>query len=103
MGSLDCLTTVVGSLYFGTQELNPLISGLVSSNILAFVAVKLAVTMSVGLIFIFTEKTLLRTEDKNCRSFRFAQNTLRVAYYSIVLFLAVVVVNNILVLVKIAL
>ena len=29
MGSMDCLTTVLGTLYFGAQELNPLIEGIV--------------------------------------------------------------------------
>ena len=101
MGSLDCLTTVIGTVYFGTQELNPLIAGLVSSDIFAFVILKMAVTMSVGLIFVFAEKTLMQSSDKACRSFRLTFFTLKAAYFGIILFLAVVVINNILVLLRI--
>ncbi len=61
MGSLDCLTTVVGSLYFGARELNPLIVGLVNSNLPAFVVIKLVVTVCMGAIFVFAEKNLLPT------------------------------------------
>lgn len=101
MGSLDCLTTVIGTLYFGTTELNPVIAGLVSTNLPAFVLVKLTVTFSVGLIFVLANKTLLRTTDKENHSFKTARRTLKIAYFSILLFLAIVVANNILVLLKV--
>ena len=55
LGSMDCLTTVVGTLYFGTLELNPLIAWLVNTNLPAFVAIKLAVTVSAG-CFLFWQK-----------------------------------------------
>jgi hypothetical protein len=100
MGSMDCLTTVVGTLYFGTQELNPLISELVSTNIAGFVVLKLAVTVSVGIIFVLAERTLLRSVDKDDRSFKVAHKTLRFAYIGIILFLSFVVLNNIIVLLK---
>jgi membrane protein DedA with SNARE-associated domain len=103
MGSMDCLTTVIGSLYFGTRELNPVLAGLVNSNIPAFVALKLTVTISVGLIFIFAQKTLMKTPDKNSPEFKNALRILRVAYFGIVLFLAIVVANNLLVLFNILL
>jgi len=99
LGSMDCLTTVIGTLYFGTVELNPLIPGLVNTNLAAFV--KLTVTFSVGLIFIFAEKTLSKSANKDSRSFKIAHKLLRIAYFGIVLFLAIVVANNILVLFKI--
>ena len=98
MGSIDCLTTVIGTLYFGTIELNPLIVGLVSTNLPAFVIIKLAVTVVVGLIFILAEKTLMKSKDKGSRSFTIAHKILRIAYTGIVLFLVIVVANNILVL-----
>lgn len=100
MGSLDCLTTVVGTLFFGAQELNPLIAGLVNSDIVAFVVVKLAVTAGVALIFIVAEKTLMQSEDKKSRSFKIAYNSLKTAYFGIILFLAVVVLNNLFVLLR---
>ena len=98
MGSMDCLTTVVGVTFFGTQELNPILSGLVSSDLSAFVLLKLAVTVGVGLIFITAQKTLLSSSDHCSHSFQIASKMLKAAYYSVLLFLAIVVVNNILVL-----
>ncbi len=98
MGSMDCLTTVVGTLYFGTQELNPLISALVSTNLPAFVIIKLAVTVSVGLVFVLAERTLMRAGNITDKSFKMAYRTLQVAYGGIILFLALVVINNIIVL-----
>jgi len=98
MGSMDCLTTIIGTLYYGTRELNPILAGLVNSNIPAFVALKLTVTISVGLIFILAQKTLMKTPNKNSESFKIALRILKVAYFSIILFLAIVVANNLLVL-----
>ena len=94
MGSMDCLTTVIGTLYYGTRELNPILAGLVSSSLPAFVLVKLTVTVSVGLILILAEKTLVKSPNKKSLSFKIVLQILRIAYFSIILFLAVVVANN---------
>jgi hypothetical protein len=101
MGSMDCLTTVIGTAYYGTQELNPLIADLVHSNLPAFVVLKLAITVSVGIIFVLAERALKSTENANDRSFKVAYTTLRVASVGIVVFLSVVVLNNIIVLLRI--
>jgi len=98
MGSMDCLTTVIGTIYYGTRELNPVIAGLVNSNLPAFVILKLTVTVSVGLIFILAQKTIMKSPDKNSASFKIALQILRITYFSIILFLAVAVTNNLLVL-----
>lgn len=103
MGSMDCLPTVIGTLYYGTRELNPVLAGLVNSNLPGFVVLKLAVTVSVGLIFILAQKTLMKAPDKNAASFKIALRIMKVAYFSIVLFLAIVVANNLLVLFNIML
>ncbi len=100
MGILDCLTTVVGTVYFGTQELNPVISGLVATNLPVFVAIKLGVTFSVGVTFVLVENFIIKNSNGNDRSFRFAHNTLRAASLCITGFLAVVVINNIWVLIQ---
>ncbi len=97
MGSLDCLTTVVGSLFFGAEELNPIVAELVSSNLPAFVAIKLAVTVCVGAVFVFAERNLLANADRNIFAFKIAHNTLRASYIGIILFLVFVVVNNVVV------
>lgn len=98
MGSMDCLTTVIGTMFFQTQELNPVLSGLVRSDLSAFVFVKLSVTVVVGLIFILAQKTLNRASDKTSTQFKIAMKVLKAAYLAIVLSLAIVVTNNILVL-----
>lgn len=101
MGSMDCVTTVIGTLYFNTQELNPLIADLVNTNLPAFVVIKLAVTVAVGAIFIVAEKTLMKNKSKTDKSFKIAHNTLKAAYIGIAVFLTVVVANNIIVLLSI--
>ncbi len=100
MGFMDCATTVIGTAYYGTQELNPLIAELVHTNLLAFVVVKSAVTVSVGVLFVLAERTLIRSATPDDRSFRLAHNILRAAYVGIILFLTVVVVNNLLVILQ---
>jgi membrane protein DedA with SNARE-associated domain len=101
MGSMDCLTTVIGTVYFGTQELNPLIAGLVNTNLLAFVIIKLAVTFSVGIIFVLAERALNNPNNPHDKSFKVAYVTLRVASVGIVVFLFLVVLNNVIVLLRI--
>ena len=56
MGSIDCLTTVIGVLYHGATELNPFMTGIVNSNIGDFLVVKIAAT-------VFTEIILLSLLD----------------------------------------
>jgi hypothetical protein len=51
MGFLDWLTTILGLVYFGAVEVNPLFAGLTETNILAFSGVKLSVAVLVGLMF----------------------------------------------------
>jgi len=97
MGSMDCLTTVIGTLFFGAQEFNPVIAGLVSSNLGGFVALKLSMTVAIGVIFILAQKTLMRAHDQKSASFNFAVRMLKTAYFAIVLFFAIVVANNVLV------
>ena len=63
MGSMDCFTTVIGIIYFGAVELNPFIAGVVSTNIAAFVVLKLTTTVFVCLIFVQAEKSLMKTQN----------------------------------------
>ena len=41
MGTIDCVTTVIGVLYSGAKELNPFMAGIVNSNVGVFLAVKM--------------------------------------------------------------
>ncbi len=95
---MDCLTTVIGTLYYGTRELNPVLAGLVSSNLPAFVILKLTVTVSVGLIFILAQKTLMKSPNKNSCSFKIALQMTENRLFQHNIFLAIVVANNLLVL-----
>ena len=101
LGSMDCLTTVIGTLYYGTREINPILAGLVNSDLPAFVILKLAITVSVGLILILSQETLSKYHNKNSLSFKVVLQILKIAYVGIILFLAIVVANNLLVLFKI--
>lgn len=51
MGFLDWLTTMIGILFFGATETNPLISGLTQSSMLTFSTVKLSAVSLAGFVF----------------------------------------------------
>jgi 4-amino-4-deoxy-L-arabinose transferase-like glycosyltransferase len=94
MGSIDCLTTVIGVLYFGAIELNPFLAGIVSTNILAFLAIKVSATLFIGFTYIQANKTLNKTMNKNTKSFKYSHGLVKIAYACLLAFLIVVVVNN---------
>ena len=98
MGFMDCLTTVIGILYFGAVELNPLLAGVVSTNLPAFVVLKLTTTVFVCLIFLQVEKILMQSKDKSSKAFSRTQILLKAASVGVIAFLFVVVANNLLVL-----
>jgi hypothetical protein len=94
MGSMDCVTTVLGIVYFGAVELNPFIAGVVSSNIGAFIILKLTTTVFVCLIFIQAEKILMKTRDKTTKAFTWTKKLLKYANLGVIVFLVIVVINN---------
>ena len=98
MGSIDCLTTVMGVLYSGAKELNPFMAGIVSTNIGAFLAVKIAATLSIAFTYILANRTLIKTPNKSSKSFKYSSKFLKVAYAGIMVFMIVVVANNLLIL-----
>jgi len=100
MGSMDCLTTVIGVLYFGAVELNPFLSGLVSANLPVFVVLKLTTTIFVCLILLRAEKILMRTPNKTTKAFSRTQKLLKIAYAGVIVFLMIVVANNTIVLLQ---
>lgn len=95
MGSIDCLTTVIGVLYFGAAELNPLMTGIVSTNIAAFLALKISSTFLIGLTYILAKRSLNRTLNKESKSFKYSNNLLKVVYAGLMIFLFIVIVNNV--------
>ena len=98
MGSMDCFTTVIGILYFGAVELNPLIAGVVSANLPAFVALKLTITVFTCLIFVQVEKILMKAKDKKSKGFKYTRRLFKLANVCVDGLLFVVVANNVFVL-----
>ena len=98
MGSIDCLTTVIGVLYSGANELNPFMAGIVSTNIGAFLVVKIAATLLIAFTYILANRTLIKTQNKSSKSFKYSYKLLKVAYAGIMVFMVIVVANNLLIL-----
>jgi hypothetical protein len=88
VGVSDWLTTVVGVGFFGASEANPLMAGLMGSNMVVFSLVKLFAVVTAGFAFykaVGLSINLNWTAAKRC---------LDVSYLVTVLFLTAVVVNN---------
>ncbi len=58
MGTLDCVTTILGVAYAGAKELNPAMAVIVNSNVGAFLVVKIAATIFIALTYVFARKIL---------------------------------------------
>ena len=97
MGTMDCLTTVIGVIYFGAAELNPVLSGVVHSSIVAFMVLKLTATLCIAGTYVLAKKMLNKTADKTTKSFRFSKVFVKSAYAGLVVFLLMVVANNLVV------
>ena len=97
---MDCLTTVIGTSYLKTIELNPLVAWLINTNIQAFIAIKLAITVFAGLVFLMAEKTLTKTLNYNSKTLRVSRNALRLGVFGLLCFLIIVVANNFFVIIK---
>ena len=97
MGAMDCLTTVVGVIYFGAVELNPILSGVVQSSIVAFMVLKLTATLCIAGTYILSKKMLNKTTDKTTNSFRLSNIFVKSSYAGLVVFLLMVVANNLVV------
>jgi hypothetical protein len=95
MGSLDWLTTVVGIVYFGAAESNPLMSGLAMSNLPAFTIIKLGVAFFVGFLFYLANKFLNRTANQQSRNTNLVRLILNSAYVGSMVFMCFAVLNNV--------
>jgi hypothetical protein len=88
VGVSDWLTTILGVTFFGANEANPLMAGLVGSNMMVFSVVKLFAVVTAGFAFYKAVKISINlnwTAAKRC---------LDVSYLVTFLFLTGVVVNN---------
>ncbi len=93
MGTIDCVTTVIGITFRGAAELNPFLSG-IANNIPAFTILKLSATLCIAGTYILANKFLNQAPDKTTKSFRYSSYGMKAAYVGLVVFLAIVVVNN---------
>jgi len=100
MGSIDCLTTIIGVLYSGAKELNPFIAGIVSTNIGAFLVLKIASTILIAATYLAANRILMQMSNKNDKSFTISFKMLRYAYAGLVVFLTITVANNLLILMR---
>lgn len=98
MGLMDCITTVVGVAIFGAIECNPLMAGLITTNLSAFITLKLTATVLICLAFIQAEKTLMRTKNKTSKTFAYTKKLLKTAFYCAIGSLVITVINNLIVL-----
>lgn len=97
MGTIDCITTVVGLLYFGAVEQNPFMAGIVS-NIPLFTVIKLSATCCIAGTYVLANKILNSSSDKTTKGFRYSSVLIRATYVGLVIFFAIVVINNLFVL-----
>ena len=100
MGTLDCVTTIIGVVYSGAKELNPVMAVIVNSNVGAFLVVKIATTICIALSYMLARKILLHLPNKNGKAFLYSIKALTLAYVGVAGFLALAVVNNLLILIK---
>ena len=94
LGSIDCLTTVMGVLYYGAVELNPFLTGIVHTSIPAFLALKLSATAFIGFTCFLAKKILNKTSDRTSKSYKYSNWLMKAAYTGLIVFLVVVVINN---------
>ena len=100
MGTLDCVTTIIGVVYAGAKELNPVMAIMVNSNVGVFLVVKIGTTVLIALTYVLTRQILLHMPNKNGRAFLYSIKALTFAYVGLTAFLAFAVVNNLLILIK---
>jgi hypothetical protein len=66
MGSIDCVTTVIGTLYFGAIEMNPIMAGVVS-NVPLFMVLKLTATFCIAGTYLLSAKMLNSAQTRPLR------------------------------------
>lgn len=97
IGFLDWLTTVLGVLYFGSVEINPLFAGIIDSNILVYSGIKLSTAVLVGFLF-YKGYAIEKTPGINSH---LGKRFLRSGYFVSLMALTVLVANNIIAVVRV--
>ena len=97
LGAIDCITTVLGTVYYGAKEMNPFMAGIVS-NLGEFVFIKIFATIFVASTYLISRHILLRMPKDAGKSSARSLKLLQVVYFGLVAFLAIVVINNLIIL-----
>ena len=97
MGFLDWLTTVLGVLYFGAVEINPLFAGITKASILAFSGIKLSTAVLIGFLF-YKGYAIEKTPGLNSH---LGKRFLESGYFVSLMALTVVVTNNVIAVVSV--
>jgi len=97
MGYADWLITIVGVVYLGAVETNPLFAEMTRTNLAGFTAIKLNATVFMGVLCYLGDRMLLGLKDENGRSFRVSRIILRTGYLITFGFLLATVLNNLIV------
>jgi Domain of unknown function (DUF5658) len=97
LGSIDCLTTVIGIMNSKTYELNPLMAAIIGTGIGTFVVVKIAATTFIASTYILANQTLLKAHNKDGKCFKYSSKLIKASCIGIITFLVVVIVNNLLI------
>jgi hypothetical protein len=98
MGTMDCVTTAMGVMFFGASEMNPFLTGIVSTSIPAFLVLKMSATAFIAATYFQAKKVLNAATDKTRKSYVYSNMMLKVVYAALVLFLVIVVANNLMIL-----
>ena len=97
MGFLDWLTTVLGVLYFGAVEINPLFAGIINSNIVVYSGIKLSTAVLIGFLF-YKGYTIEKAAGINSHLGKLCLSS---GYFASLMALTVVVANNIIAVVRV--
>jgi len=98
MGTIDAITTVIGTMYFGATELNPLMTGIINTNIAGFLILKLLASFCIGATYVLVKRILNDTSDKNSKTYKYESRLMKIAYTIVIVSLIIVVTNNLVVL-----
>jgi hypothetical protein len=98
LGSIDCITTMIGVMYFGASELNPFMMGVINSNIFVFLVLKISATFFIGFTYLLAKKILNENMDKNTKAFKYSNKIIKGAYSGLMIFLLITVINNLIIL-----
>jgi hypothetical protein len=91
MGTIDLVTTVIGILFFGAVEMNPLFAGLTKANILVYSGIKLTIVVLTGFLFYKADKIGKMLQSNS----HLGTRVLKSGCFTSLMILTVAVTNNI--------